>query len=73
MLQHVRQCAAAVCERVYLAQPVLQAGSCHRGPRHVKHSSGICGQGSPRSDCASAQSDQGLSCSHTESLHTTEC
>ena len=27
----------------------------------------------PRSDCASAQSDQGLRCPQTESLDTTEC
>ena len=32
--------------------------------------SGICGQLRPRSACASAQSDPGLHCPHTESLHT---
>ena len=36
-------------------------------------SSGICGQRWPRSACASAQSDQGLHCSITESLDTIEC
>ena len=35
-------------------------------------SSGICGQLRPRSDCANAQSDQGLYCPQTESLNTTE-
>ena len=34
---------------------------------------GICGQRRPRSDCASAQSDQGLHCPLTESLGNTEC
>ena len=33
-------------------------------------SSGICEQRRPRSDCASAQSDQGLCCSQTEPLDT---
>ena len=41
-------------------------------PRHVKTSSGICGQRRPRSDCASAQSDQGLQCPLKESLDTRE-
>ena len=36
-------------------------------------SSSMCGQQRPRSDCASAQSDQGLHCPLTESLDTTEC
>ena len=36
-------------------------------------STGICGQRMPRSDCASAQSDQGLRCPLTESLDTIEC
>ena len=36
-------------------------------------SSGICGQRRPRSDCASAQSDQGPHCLLTESSDTTEC
>ena len=36
-------------------------------------SSGICGQRRPRSDCADAQSDQGLCCPLTESLDTVEC
>ena len=35
--------------------------------------SGIFGQQRPRSACASAQSDQGLRCPHTESLDTIEC
>ena len=35
-------------------------------------SSGICRQGRSRSACASAQSDQGLCCSLTESINTTE-
>ena len=34
---------------------------------------GICGQWRPRSDCASAQSDQGLHCPLPESLDSTEC
>ena len=33
----------------------------------------LYGQRSPRSDCALAQSDQGLHCPLTESLDTTEC
>ena len=33
----------------------------------------ICGQLRPRSDCANAQSDQGLHCPLTESLHTADC
>ena len=36
-------------------------------------SSGIYGQQRPRSDCAFAQSDQGLHCPLTESLDTTGC
>ena len=36
-------------------------------------SSGICGQRRPRSDCASAQSDQGLRRPLTESLDTIAC
>ena len=36
-------------------------------------SSGICGQGQPRSASASAQSDQGIHCPLTESLKTTKC
>ena len=32
----------------------------------------ICGQQRPRSDCADTQSDQGLRCSHTESLAAKE-
>ena len=36
-------------------------------------SSSICGQRNPRSDCASARSDQGLYCPQTEALDTTEC
>ena len=37
-------------------------------------SSGICGLRRPRSDCASAQSDQGLRCPLTESsLDTRDC
>ena len=36
-------------------------------------SSGIGGHRRPRSDCASAQSDQGLHCPLTESVDTTEC
>ena len=36
-------------------------------------SSGMCGQRRPRSDCASAQSAQGLHCPLTESLDTTKC
>ena len=36
-------------------------------------SSGICGQRSPRSACASAQSDQGFHCPLIESFDTTEC
>ena len=36
-------------------------------------SSGICGQRGPRSDCASAQSDQDLHCLLTELIDTTEC
>ena len=35
-------------------------------------SSGICGQRRPRSDCADAQSDQGLHCPLTVSLDTTD-
>ena len=38
-----------------------------------KRVSGICGQRRPGSDCASAQSDQGLHCPLTESSDTTEC
>ena len=34
-------------------------------------SSGICGQRRPRSDCAFAQSDQGLNCPLEESFATT--
>ena len=34
---------------------------------------GICRQPRPRSDCASAQSDQGLHCLQTKSLDTIEC
>ena len=37
-----------------------------------KVSSDICGQRRPRSDCAFAQSDQGLRCPQTECLDTTE-
>ena len=33
----------------------------------------ICGQRSPRSDCANAQSEQGLYCPRTEALDTIEC
>ena len=33
----------------------------------------MCGQRRPRSDCAHAQSDQGLSCPQTESLDIVEC
>ena len=36
-------------------------------------SSGECGQQGPWSDCASAQSDQGLYCPLSESMDTTEC
>ena len=36
-------------------------------------SSSICGQRRPRSDCADAQSDQGIRCPLTESLDTKEC
>ena len=36
-------------------------------------SSGIYGQRSPRSACASAQSDQGLHCPLTESLDIIDC
>ena len=36
-------------------------------------SSGICGQRRPWSDCADAQSEQGLYCPLTESLDTAEC
>ena len=35
--------------------------------------SGIGGQRKPRSDCASAQSDQGHRCSQTESLESKKC
>ena len=35
--------------------------------------SGTCGQRRPRSDCASAQSDQGLHCPVTESLDIIGC
>ena len=38
-----------------------------------KVSSGICRQQRPRSDCTSAESDQGLYSPLTESLGTTEC
>ena len=38
-----------------------------------KMSRGICGWRRPRSDCASAQSDQDFHCLLTESLDTTEC
>ena len=36
-------------------------------------SSSICGQRSPRSDCADAQSDQGLRCPLPKALDTIEC
>ena len=36
-------------------------------------SSGICRQRSPRSDCTSVQSDQGLLCPQTKSLNIIEC
>ena len=42
------------------------------GPRHAKTSSDIFRQRRPRSDCASAQSDQGLHCPLMESLVTVE-
>ena len=41
--------------------------------RCENESSGICGQGSPWSDCAFAQSDQGLHSPLTDSLGTIEC
>ena len=64
----------------------MQAGPCNRYSRlsliwlkssymgHAlwKRVFGICGQRRRRSDCASAQSDQGLCCPLTESFDTTE-
>ena len=39
---------------------------------HANTSLGLCEQRQPWSDCTSTQSDQGLCCSLTELLHTTE-
>ena len=45
----------------------------HWAARFGNLSSGICGQRRPRTDCASAQSDQGLRCPLKESLDIKEC
>ena len=43
------------------------------GWHQAKTCLGICGHWRPWSDCASAESDQGLHCPLTKSLNTTEC
>ena len=54
---------------------IMQTNTTLYEPRHAKTCFfDICGQRRPRSDCASALSDQGLHCPLTESsLDTTEC
>ena len=53
---------------LYLEEILTRAAPCKNDV-----SLGTCGQRRPRSDCASAQSDQGLPCPLIESLDTTEC
>ena len=68
-----RQASASACSGHDMATAVLDFNITVYIGRAKNVSSGICGQRRPRSDCASAQSDQGLRCPLTDSLNTTEC
>ena len=62
-----QQRAGLTCAFAQLDNRIIGAAPCENV------SSDICGQRRPRSACASAQSDQDLRCSLTETLDTIEC
>ena len=65
-------CFRAEIRKIFIRYPLLSRGMDIWTVSYENLFLGMCGQQRPRSDCASMQSDQGLHCLLTESLHTTE-